>query len=100
MLGDTLSFPLPVPVTGTHEDLVNSGNLRLIRNDNLRSLMAQFNDTLRTAGTLFEIALDTLHKVHMPYLAQYFVVSEFGWHASDDDLSAIDGNLTAIPSAT
>ena len=62
--------------------------------------MAQFNDTLRTAGTLFEIALDTLHKVRMPYLVQYFVVREFGWHASDDDLSAIAGDLTAIPSAT
>ena len=46
MVGAAYIIPRPVTVTGTYGDMVNSGSLRLIRNEELMVAMAEFMSIL------------------------------------------------------
>ena len=58
MVGDAYSIPRPIPITGTYEDMVNSGSIQLIRNDDLRVLLAEFMGILEVMEFHSNLNLD------------------------------------------
>ncbi len=85
MIGDSYNFPRPVSITGTYEDMVNSGNLQLIRNENLRVAMAEFMGVLEIIEFHSNLTVETYWALHTPFLNRHLIISEFGWAAEDQN---------------
>ena len=80
MVGAAYAIPRPVTVTGTYEDMVNSGNLQLIRNEELRLAMAKFMSILEIMNFRSELNLQTFWSLHAPFVNEYLLFDEFAWH--------------------
>ena len=84
MIGGSYHIPRPVSITGTYKDMVNSGNLQLIRNENLRVAMAGFMGVLEIIEFHSNLTVETYWALHTPFLNRHLIVSEFGWAADKD----------------
>jgi hypothetical protein len=84
MVGDAYFIPRPVPITGTYEDMVNSGSIQLIRNDDLRVALAEFMSILEIMKFHSNLNLQTYWDMHAPFANQNLIFSDFGWLIGDD----------------
>jgi hypothetical protein len=66
---------------GAYHDIVNSGNLRLIRNMELRGLLNQYVHEIAVMEVISEKIWDVYYSNYSSFLGQNFLVSEFGWDA-------------------
>ena len=84
MVGAAYVIPRPVTVTGTYEDMVNSGNLQLIRNQELRLAMAKFMSILEIMNFRSDLSLQTFWSLHAPFVNEYLLFDEFGWNPMEN----------------
>jgi hypothetical protein len=84
MVGRAYSIPRPVPITGTYEDMVNSGSVQLIRNDDLRVALAKFMSVLEIMEFHSNMNLQTYWDMHAPFANQNLILSDFDWVIGDD----------------
>jgi len=78
-LGDAYGIQRPSPITSTYQDMVNSGNLRLIEDRDLRLAMAELMELLDEIDFYSNSIVETYWTHHAPFVDRNFVVSEFGW---------------------
>jgi len=79
MLGDVYGVRGFTPVIATYQDMVNSGNLRIIRDKRLRLAMAELIELLKDVDYHTFLISEIYWKQHAPFVNRNFVVSEFGW---------------------
>jgi hypothetical protein len=94
MVGAAYSIPRPVTVTGTYEDMVNSGSLQLIRNEELRLAMAKFMSILEIMNFRSNLNLQTFWSLHAPFVNQYLLFDEFAWH--DNAIENAEGEVKYV----
>jgi len=85
MVGDAYVIPHPVAVTGTYEDMVNSGNLRLLRDEELRVTMAEFMNILENLEFHSNLTVQTFWALHAPFINERLLMNEFGWSVEDNN---------------
>ncbi len=83
MLGDVYGIRGFTPVIATYQDMVNSGNLRIIRDKRLRLAMAELIELLKDVNYHTLLINEMYWKQHAPFVDRNFVVSEFGWFVSE-----------------
>ncbi len=71
------------PQISTYEDIVGSGNLRLIRSERLRIAMAQLVKDLEGAHDALEIIRQRWMRLEEPYLVRHFAFAEIFWDYRD-----------------
>ena len=81
LVGSMYTILSPVPAMGAYDDIVSSGNLRLIRNAVLRSRLNKYIHELSVIQIQTQKIRDAYSDIHLSFLSQHFVVSEFGWDA-------------------
>jgi hypothetical protein len=81
------------PVTGTYDDMVNSGNLRLIESESLRNLLAQFITVVEQVRYAEQSQDQGFRTVQAPFLNRFLITTDFGWFDEDAD---VDLELTAF----
>lgn len=64
------------PVLATYRDMTNSGDLRLLRNDELRLALAQFESVIEETESLNRLALDQWNTSVTPYYIGHFNVTD------------------------
>jgi len=79
IMGSTYLISWPNTATPTYQDMINSGNLRLVRNPTLRMKMAELTSLLREIDKQKDVINETYWLHHAPFIDKHFVVSEFGW---------------------
>ncbi len=85
MIGSSYHIPRPVSITGTYEDMVNSGNLQLMRDEKLRVAMAEFMSVLKIIEFHSNLNVEIYWALHTPFLNRHLIASEFGWNAKVDN---------------
>ncbi|MGC6488871.1 MAG: hypothetical protein ACON4Z_14585 [Planctomycetota bacterium] len=70
MLFELVSLPTFEPVVGAYEELIAAGNLRLIRDPQLRSALAGWGANLRSYATRERWATDQWNLVNAPFLLE------------------------------
>ena len=101
-LGDTYSINTPNFATPTYRDMINSGNLRLVRNNALRMKMAELISLLQKIDRQSDVINETYWLHHAPFMDKNLIVSEFGWYSSNlsetaKERSRIMGKLPQSP---
>ena len=74
------------PITGTYDDMVNSGNLHLIGSESLRNSMAQFMTVLGQLQFYEETLMNSYWNLHAPFVNRHLVTSDFGWYGPNSDI--------------
>lgn len=78
-LGETYSISSPNLATPTYHDMINSGNLRLVRDSALRMKISKLISLLQEINEQEDVINETYWLHHAPFMDKHFVVSEFGW---------------------
>ena len=78
-VGEAYSIGRPNFITATYQDMVNSGSLRLVRNEQVRLAMADLVGLLDTIDYHALLINETYWTHHATYIDKNLVVSEFGW---------------------
>ena len=96
-VGDAYGIRQPNFITSTYQDMVNSGNLRLVRNEETRLAMADLIELLDEVDYQALLINETYWTHHATFSDKNLVVSDFGWFsASNNDFNtewaAIFGN--------
>ncbi len=99
-LGAAYLIYTPTPVTGTYEDMLNSGKLRLVENGKLRIEMAQYMKLIEATHVFNRMILESYYQLHAPFVIQHLVSSDFGWYTPETDTpeDAV-GLITAAPAS-
>lgn len=79
------------PVTGTYDDMVNSGNLRLIESERLRNQLAQFITVVEQVRYAEQSQDQGFRTTQTPFINRYLITTDFGWFDEDAD---VDVELT------
>lgn len=74
-LGDLYSFPNWIPVTGTYDDIVNSGRLLYIQNERLRKEISGFLRTSDRIRRYEELQTTTWYDRHAPFVEEFLVLT-------------------------
>ena len=87
-LGDTYSLNAPNLTTPTYHDMINSGNLRLVRDSALRMKMAELISLMQNIDEQAGVINETYWLHHASFMDKHFVVSEFGWYSNPSSQTA------------
>lgn len=74
-IGDLYSFPNWTPVTGTYDDIVNSGRLLYIQNVQLRRELSGFLKTSDRIRRYEELQTATWYDRHAPFVEEFLVLT-------------------------
>ncbi len=80
------------PVLATYEDMVNSGDLRLIRNDSLRAAMADFASWMEVVSAFNDATLEMWSDLVTPFFIRHFDFTDL--YGPD---SAVDWGTGTLP---
>jgi hypothetical protein len=72
-------------ITGTYDDMVNAGNLRLISSESLRRNLAQFTVSLEHVKSYEKELGNSYYRLQAPFVNRHFLTSEFGWYEPGSD---------------
>jgi hypothetical protein len=75
-------FPSWTPVTGTYDDLVNSGRLLYIQNSQLRIEMSEFHRSLERVRQMERLQTETFYARQSPFLVEHQDVNYHTWSKS------------------
>jgi len=95
-IGSIYKIHSPNLNTGAYEDMVSSGNMRLIANRTLSDRMKQYMQSVSSVRSVNEILWDTYYNLQVPYLKDHFVISDFGWESAEEIVDAA-GLLSVTP---
>ena len=95
-IGKVYKIHNPVLATGAYEDMVSSGNMRLIHNRNLSVSINQYMQIVSSVRSVNQFLWDTYYDLQVPFLKNYFVLSDFGWE-SVEEINDAAGLLTVTP---
>lgn len=90
-LGHAYFVYTTTPVTGTYDDMVNSGNLRLIESESLRNQLAQFVSVVEQVRYAEQSQDEGFRTIQTPFINRYLITTDFGWYDEDAD---VDVELT------
>ncbi len=95
-IGSIYKIHSPNLNTGAYEDMVSSGNMRLIGNRTLSDHIKQYMQSVSSVRSVNEVLWDTYYNLQVPYLKDHFVISDFGWESAEEIEDAA-GLLTITP---
>ena len=81
-LGNAYSIHTPNLATPVYDDMINSGNLRLVKDNSLRMKMAQMAVLLKEINKQGDVINENYWIHHATFIDRYFVVSKLGWFTS------------------
>jgi hypothetical protein len=84
---DARTVALPA---ATYQDMINSGNLRLIRNQSLRSNIARLVALLREIEDHSRLINESYWNYHAPFVGRNAIETDFGWYREDNTDSNIE----------
>jgi hypothetical protein len=87
MVSDVYQIPRPTAITGTYEDMVNSGKLHLLRDADLRVTVAEYMRSLDVLEFHANLNVQTFWNVHAPFHNQFLLFNEFDWGTDLDNSS-------------
>ena len=96
VLGKIYKIHNPVLATGAYEDMVSSGNLRLIRDRHLSARINQYIQIVSSVRAVNGILWTTYYDLQAPFLVKHAVISEFGWESAQEIEDAA-GLLSTTP---
>jgi hypothetical protein len=97
--GDSLSILLESslwiwtfePVLGTYQDMVNSGDLRLLESQDLRIALSEFEERVEHVDRLDQTLWEHWLRFDLPFLKDHYVLSElYEGYASSAELRGVD----------
>ena len=97
-VGEAYSIFQPAPVMSTYDDMVSSGNLRLIRDEALRLAMTEVAEALEDVEFHTNLIIQVYWMRHAPFVDRTFVVSDFGWF--DDTSNPLAAERSSIVGQT
>jgi hypothetical protein len=83
--------------SGTYDDLVNSGNLSLIRSDKLRRGLAAYSTLLAELDAGEAAIVEDFTSLQAPFLYRHFVATDFGWFQAGTDTPSRATRLIGLP---
>jgi hypothetical protein len=83
-IGSIYKIHSPNLNTGAYEDMVSSGNMRLIGNRTLSDRIKQYMQSVSSVRSVNEVLWDTYYNLQVPYLKDHFVISDFGWESAEE----------------
>lgn len=95
-IGRIYKIHSPALNTGAYEDMISSGNMRLIGNRTLSDRIKQYMQTVSSVRSVNKILWDTYYSLQVPYLKDHFVISDFGWESAEE-INDAAGLLTVTP---
>lgn len=95
-IGSIYKIHSPDLNTGAYEDMVSSGNMRLIGNRELSDRIKQYMQSVSSVRSVNQILWDTYYSLQVPYLKDHFVISDFGWESAEE-IDDAAGLLTITP---
>lgn len=95
-IGSIYKIHSPNLNTGAYEDMVSSGNMRLIGDRTLSDDIKQYMQSVSSVRSVNEVLWDTYYNLQVPYLKDHFVISDFGWESAEEIEDAA-GLLTITP---
>lgn len=95
-LGSVYKIHSPVLATGAYEDMVSSGNMRLISDRNLSVSINQYIQIVSSVRSVNQVLWDTYYDLQVPFLMRHFVISDFGWE-SVEEINDAAGLLSTTP---
>ncbi len=72
-------FPTWTPVTGTYDDLINSGRLLYIENGQLRNELSEFRRSLQRVLLLERLQTETFYQRQSPFLTKHQDINYQNW---------------------
>ena len=95
-LGKIYKIHNPVLATGAYEEMVSSGNLRLISDPRLGAKINQYIQIVSSVRSVNEFLWETYYDLQAPYLVEHTVISDFGWESAQEIEDAA-GLLSTTP---
>ena len=95
-IGSIYKIHSPDLNTGAYEDMVSSGNMRLIGNRKLSDRIKQYMQSVSSVRSVNQVLWDTYYSLQVPYLKDHFVISDFGWESAEE-IDDAAGLLTITP---
>ncbi len=83
-IGSIYKIHSPELNTGAYEDMVSSGNMRLIKNRTLSDHIKQYMQSVSSVQSVNQVLWDTYYALQVPYLKDHFVISDFGWESAQE----------------
>lgn len=66
-----------VPASGTYKEIISTGSLQLLRNDELRNALSSWDDMVFRNRQLEDVMFWQYHLINIPYLNKHIVRSDF-----------------------
>lgn len=95
-IGSIYKIHSPNLNTGAYEDMVSSGNMRLIGNRTLSDRIKQYMHSVSSVRSVNQVLWDTYYNLQVPYLKDHFVISDFGWESAEE-INEAAGLLSMTP---
>lgn len=95
-IGSIYKIHSPVLATGAYEDMVSSGNMRLIDDRDLSVSINQYIQIVSSVRSVNQVLWDTYYELQVPFLMKHFVISDFGWE-SVQEIDDAAGLLSKTP---
>lgn len=96
VLGRIYKIHNPVLATGAYEDMVSSGNLRLISHRRLSARINQYIQIVSSVRAVNDFLWKTYYDLQAPFLVEHTVISDFGWESAGEIEDAA-GLLSTTP---
>lgn len=84
ILGKIYKIHSPVLATGAYEDMLSSGNLRLISDRSLGARINQYIQIVASVRAVNDILWETYYDLQAPFLVEHTVISDFGWESTQE----------------
>jgi hypothetical protein len=97
-IGNIYKIHSPDLNTGAYEDMVSSGNMRLIENQTLSDHIKQYMQSVSSVRYVNQVLWSSYYDLQVPFLKDYFVISDFGWESAEEIDNAA-GLLSITPKA-
>jgi hypothetical protein len=79
------------PVLATYQDMVNSGDLRLLRSDELRLVLSEFDEQVEHVDRLDQTLWEHWLRFDLPFLQEHYVLSElYEGYRSGADIRGVE----------
>ena len=83
-IGSIYKIHSPNLNTGAYEDMVSSGNMRLIENRALSDLIKQYMQSVSSVRSVNQVLWSSYYDLQVPFLKDHFVISDFGWESAEE----------------
>lgn len=75
--GNLFGFNRFVPASGTYKEIISSGSLQILKNDELRIALSSWDDMIIRSRQLEDVMFWQYHLINIPYLNKHIARADF-----------------------